>query len=298
MWCIMRSGLFTSMLTPFRGDAVDEPRFAALVERQVAAEVDGLVVCARPGEGPSLTSEERRRIVRIAVDAVRGRMPVIAATGTGSTQKTIELTRAAEGEGASAVIVVTPYYTRPTQDGIRRHYEAIARAGKLPVVIENAPERTSIELAPETIARLAEVEAIVGFVDETRNHLRRLENALACGDRIRRFVPGDLAYLLFGPRPHGCISVAANIAPAFYRHVWQSRSRMDGGEADDTLKRAAELCRALGDEPEAATVKYALSRLIADFDPGVRLPLVGPTEQRRNLIEGAIAALPELAAER
>jgi 4-hydroxy-tetrahydrodipicolinate synthase len=293
----MRGGFFTSMLTPFRGDHVDEPRFAALVERQAAAEVDGLVVCALPGEGPTLTEEERRRIVRIAVDAARGRMPVVAATGTGSTQKSIHLTRAAEEEGASAVIVVTPYYSRPTQEGLRRHYEAIARASSLPIVIENAPERTNVEMAPETIARLAEIEAIVGFVDETRSHLRRLENALACGNRIRKFASGDLACLFNGPRPHSCISVAANIAPAFYRRVWLSQAPMGGGETNDTLRRAAELCRALGDEPEAATAKYALSQLIADFDPTVRLPLVRPADPRLKLIRDAIAALPESARE-
>jgi len=195
------------------------------------------------------------------------------------------------------VIVVTPYYSRPTQEGLRRHYEAIARASSLPIVIENAPERTNVEIAPETIARLAEIEAIVGFVDETRSHLRRLENALACGNRIRKFASGDLACLFNGPRPHSCISVAANIAPAFYRRVWLSQAPMGGGETDDTLRRAAELCRALGDEPETATAKYALSQLIADFDPTVRLPLVRPADPRLKLIRDAIAALPESARE-
>jgi 4-hydroxy-tetrahydrodipicolinate synthase len=282
------------MITPFRQGVVDETCFAALVERQAEAGMDGLIVCALSGEGPSLPADERRRIVRIAVEAARGRMPVIAATGTSSTQKTIELTRAAAEEGASAAIVVTPYYTRPTQDGVCLHYTAIAREGGLPLIVENAPDRTNIEIAPETVARLADVEAIIGFVDETRNHVRRVENALACGTRIRRFVPGDLSYLLFGPRPHGCISVAANIAPEFFRYAWESRSRTDG-EPDHALEQAAGLCRALGDEPEAATVKYALSRLIADFDPEVRLPLVGPGDRRRDLIREAVAALPKLA---
>jgi len=207
-------GVIPALITPFRDGAVDEAAFVALVERQIAGGVHGVVPVGTTGETATLSHDEHRRVVELCVRTVKGRVPVIAGAGSNSTAEAIELVAHAKAVGADAALVVTPYYNRPSQEGLYRHYEAINNAVQLPVLVYNVPGRTSVDISNDTLVRLSKLPNIVGIKDATGDLTRASFQRIQCGDdwvMLSGDDPTALGYLAHGG--HGVISVTANVAP-------------------------------------------------------------------------------------
>src|SRR5579859_6570458 len=207
-------GSIPALITPLRNGAVDESAFRKLVSWQIAEGSHGLVPCGTTGESPTLSHEEHMRVVEICVDEANGRVPVIAGAGSNSTDEAIALTRHAKLVGADAVLSVTGYYNKPTQEGLYRHFAAIAEAVDIPILVYNIPARAVVDISVETMARLSKIANIVGVKDATANLARPSRERAACG-REWRLISGEdmtaLGYMAHGG--HGCISVTANVAP-------------------------------------------------------------------------------------
>ncbi|MGA0565107.1 dihydrodipicolinate synthase family protein [Ancylobacter sp. VNQ12] len=291
----MLSGVFVPLVTPFLGTGLDEDSFAHHIEMQLAAGVSGLITGGIVGEGPTLTPAESTRLIRLAVETAAGRVPIIAMTGTNGTATTIAATCAAHEAGASAALLVTPYYNKPTQAGLFAHFEAIARAVDLPLILGNAPRRTNVALAPETINRLGQLPSIFALVDESEDAGHQRALADACAERLWRVAPDCRTPFLPGLRPpRACICAAANIAPRLCVEIWRQRlagpaALLRNGVASlDILQHALDL------EPEPAGVKYAVSLLTPTFGPALRLPLTEPGPASAAAIRVAVAALARL----
>ena len=210
----MFRGVFPALVTPFRDGEVDEDAFVRLVERQIAGGVHGLVPVGTTGESATLSHDEHRRVVELCIRTAAGRVPVIAGAGSNATAEAIELVSHAKRVGADAALVVTPYYNRPSQEGLYAHFAAINEAVQLPVLLYNVPGRTSVDISNETVARLAKLPNIVGIKDATGDLARASQQRLACGEGWTMLSGNDdsaLGYLAHGG--HGCISVTANVAP-------------------------------------------------------------------------------------
>jgi 4-hydroxy-tetrahydrodipicolinate synthase len=250
-----------ALITPMRTDgSVDEKAFRDLVEWQIAEGTDGLIPCGTTGESPTLSHAEHMRVVELCIEAAKGRVPVIAGTGSNSTQEAIELTRHAKQVGADAALVVTPYYNKPTQEGLYLHFMAIAEAVDLPIVIYNIPPRSVIDMSVETMARLARHRNIVGVKDATANLARPLHTRRACGEDFWQLSGEDHTAVAFlGAGGHGCISVTANVAPRLCAEM--HRAWRDGriGEAIAIQDRLLPLHDALFCETSPGPVKYAAS---------------------------------------
>jgi 4-hydroxy-tetrahydrodipicolinate synthase len=279
-------GVFPALVTPFRDGAVDESAFVRLVERQIAGGVHGLVPVGTTGETSTLSHDEHRRVVELCVNTARGRIPVIAGAGSNSTEEAIELVRHAKAIGADAALVVTPYYNRPSQDGLYAHYAAINEAVQLPVLVYNVPSRTSVDISNDTLARLAKLPNIVGIKDATGDIPRASLQRLMCGEDwvlLSGDDPSALGYMAHGG--HGCISVTANVTPdqtaAFYDAV-MAGDWAGGLQHQDRLVR---LHRALFTDASPGPTKAALAHLGLCTDE-VRLPLTPASEaSRREVLE-------------
>lgn len=283
------SGVITALVTPFRGDGVDEKAFAALIERQVAAGVHGLVPVGTTGETATLSHEEHARVVSLCVEVVAGRIPVIAGAGSNATPEAIDLVRHAKAAGADGALVVTPYYNRPSQEGLYQHYAAIAEACDLPLLVYNVPSRTAGDIANDTLARLAKLPSIVGVKDATGDMARANLQRLACGPgwtMLSGDDPSGLGYMAHGG--HGCISVTANVAPKACARMYDAAMAGDFAAAlaiNDTL---ANLHRTLFLDASPAPTKYALERL-GLIAGGVRLPITPCAHSVRAEIDAAVA---------
>jgi 4-hydroxy-tetrahydrodipicolinate synthase len=281
-------GVITALATPFRDGAVDADAFAALVERQVAAGVDGVVPAGTTGEGAVLSHAEHLSLVSLCVEVVAGRAKVIAGAGSNDTEAAISLVRQAKRAGADGALVVTPYYNRPSQEGLYRHFEAINDAVDLPVVLYNVPSRTSVDLSNETAARLSALPNIVGIKDATgdlgRVSLMRLRVpesfALISGDD-----PSFLGYAAQG----GCgvISVTSNLAPEACVAQWRALQSGDWAGALAWQDQLIRLHKALFLDASPAPTKYALSRLNLCREE-LRLPLVPCSDAAKPEIEAAL----------
>jgi 4-hydroxy-tetrahydrodipicolinate synthase len=255
-------GVFTALATPFRDGAVDETALVALVERQIAAGVHGLVPAGTTGEGATLMPEEHRRVVALTVEVAAGRVPVIAGAGSNSTAEAIALATQAREAGADAALVVTPYYNRPSQEGLYRHFEAVAQAVDLPVVIYNVPSRTSVDIANDTLARLSGLPNIIGIKDATADLGRASLQRLVCGDEWTMLSgddPSALGYMAHGG--HGCISVTANVAPAPCAVFFNACLNGKWDEALALQDRLIRLHKALFLDASPAPTKFALAHL-------------------------------------
>jgi len=222
-------GSFTALVTPFKNGSVDEKAFRDIVDWQIAEGTSGLVPVGTTGESPTLTNEEHIRVVEIVVQQAKKRVPVIAGTGANSTKEAIELTLAAKAVGADATLQVTPYYNKPTQDGLYRHFKTIAEAAALPTIVYNVPGRTGCDLLPETIARLCDVPLVVGVKEATGNLQRAAQIIARVGDRMAMLSGDDATAMPFyAVGGHGCISVVSNVAPAGSRlsptSCWETSS--------------------------------------------------------------------------
>ena len=285
-------GSFTALATPFTPFGVDETAFASFVEWQIGAGTQGLVPCGTTGEGSTLTSTERDRLIRICVERASGCVPVIAGTGTNCTATTIEQTRAAKSAGADAALIVTPYYNRPTQEGLYRHYAAVASAVDLPLILYNVPARTGIDLEVGTIEQLTAIPSIIGVKDASGDPGRPRVTALAAGHGFMQFCgddAGSVAFNFAGGR--GCISVVANVAPALCRALQHACRVKDWAQARSIQNSLDPLIAALAREPNPGPIKQALSLLRPEFSREPRLPLVGVAPGTASAIEHALAGL-------
>jgi 4-hydroxy-tetrahydrodipicolinate synthase len=269
------SGYMPALPTPFDAEnRIDTVAFARLCELQIAAGATALVVCGTTGEAPTLTPGEQWQLVRCAVEAARGRVPVIAGAGSNSTAHAIELTQGAEAAGADAILSVVPYYNKPGQAGLYAHFAAVAAATELPVILYDVPSRTACGLADETVARLAELPNVCALKDATGDVTRpaRLRPLLESHFRL---LSGDdataMAFLLNGG--HGCISVTSNVAPGLCRSLFLACRQEQIGRAQRLANALGPLTAALFKETNPAPLKHALS-LFGLMSPRVRLPLV------------------------
>ncbi|MBB3310662.1 4-hydroxy-tetrahydrodipicolinate synthase [Rhizobium sp. BK196] len=282
-------GAITALVTPFHNGEVDGAALEALVEWQVLSGVDGLALCTAAGEGLSLSPQERRMVLDICVRTAADRIPVIAAAGTNCTESTIALIRDAEECGARAALVTVPYYSKPGQKGILHHFQQIAAASNLPVLIENAPARTASDLTVETLERLAELDAIVAIVDATGDIARFANMPPALRHRFR-FLSGHdgtaLSFHLAGG--DGIISAAANILPRLVTSLQQAAYGSYISAALALSDRLHLLLTALGSESDPARLKYAL-QVLRGTEADLRLPLVPAETESRSAIVAALS---------
>ena len=287
----MFKGVITALVTPFRGDVVDEEALRRLVDEQIRAGIDGFVPVGTTGESPTVSVEEHIRIIKIVVEETRKRVPVIAGTGANSTREAIELTREARAVGADGTLQVTPYYNRPTQDGLFRHFKAIADAAGLPIVVYNVPGRTGCDLLPETMARLCEVPLVVGIKEATGSAQRAAQIIARVGDRMVVLSGDDAtAFPLYALGAQGCISVVSNVAPADMAAMWDAAAAGNWNKARELHYRVFPLSEGLFIEANPIPVKAALAMMgkIADE---IRAPLYPMTGANREKVRKILADL-------
>lgn len=282
-------GSFPALITPMRNGSIDEAGFRRVIDWVIDEGSNGVVPVGTTGESPTLSHEEHKRVVEIAVDQVKGRVPVIAGTGSNSTAEAIDYTLHAEEAGASAALVVVPYYNKPTQDGLYSHFKAIADAVSLPILIYNVPSRTVANIALETVDRLAkDCPNIVGVKDATADLSRPSKQRLMTGERFIQLSGEDATALGFNAHGGvGCISVTANVAPRLCSEFQAATLRGDFAAAIRIQDRLMPLHSALFVETSPAPVKYAAS-LLGLCEPDVRLPLIQPSERTREIVRDAM----------
>lgn len=294
MQSLALSGTFTALVTPFSkdGESVDLEALDALVAAQLDGGVAGLVPCGTTGEAPTLSDDEQLAVIRRVVAAARGRVPVVAGTGSFSTKKTLSASKAALAAGADAVMVVMPYYNKPSQDGMREHVLAVARAVGAPVVLYNIPGRSVVDLATDTLARICDAAPnVVAIKDATGNVARCQETKARLGDRIAVFSGDDgLTVPMMAVGACGVISVTSNVRPAETSFVTQAMLAGDLASARRAHLGLLELHGSLFVEPNPAPAKAALA-LEGKMNDAVRLPLVAASEATRQRVAGALARL-------
>jgi 4-hydroxy-tetrahydrodipicolinate synthase len=266
-------GSLVAIITPFRNGKLDEKALGDLIEWQIASGTDGIVPCGTTGESATLTHEEHKRVVELTVEVVKRRVPVIAGTGSNSTDEAIEFTRHAKSAGADAALLISPYYNKPTQEGLYRHHKAIADAVDLPQVLYNIPGRTAVNMTPQTVARLAQLRNIVGIKEGAGSLQQVSEIVQLCGERFTVLSGDDaLTVPMLAVGAKGVITVTANVAPA------DMAALVDAWEAGDTAKartlhfKLYPLFQALFLETNPIPVKHALA-LMGKATADLRLPL-------------------------
>jgi 4-hydroxy-tetrahydrodipicolinate synthase len=281
-------GVFTALVTPFRDGGIDEPALHELIERQVDAGVDGVVPCGSTGEAATLSHEEHRRVVELTVAAVRGRVQVLAGTGSNSTRESIALTRHAREAGADGALLISPYYNKPTQEGIVAHYAAVAREGGLPILVYNIPGRTASNILPATMARLAELDGVVG-VKEACGDLAQISRVVAlCPDGFS-VLSGDDALILpvMAVGGRGVISTTSNVAPRAVVELVDAARRGELARARALHLGLLPLFDALFCETTPIPVKAALA-MQGLVDEELRLPLLPLSAASRERVRGAL----------
>lgn len=293
----MFHGSITALITPFKNGDIDWPAFDNLIEWQIENGTHGLVLCGTTGESPTLTSDEFKRIVERGVALVKKRIPVIAGTGSNATAKTIEQTQQALKAGADAALIVTPYYNKPTQEGLFAHYQAIAQTVPIPIIIYNIPGRCIVDMSVDTMARLSAFDNIIGVKDATADMGRVKQTRAAIGKPFCQLSGDDLTALAFLKEGgDGCISVVSNIAPAqaaAMQNEWQQGKHDAASLTNDML---VSLSQSLFVETSPSPVKYAASRLELCTDE-VRLPLVPASANARQTVDLAMAKAGLLTAD-
>jgi 4-hydroxy-tetrahydrodipicolinate synthase len=288
----MFQGSLTALITPMREDgSFDEQAYAAFIDWQIASGTEGLVPVGTTGESPTLSHAEHRRAVEIAVEVAARRVPVIAGAGSNSTAEAVSLAQHANRVGADAVMVVTPYYNKPSQQGLYLHFTTIADAAGLPVIIYNIPSRSVIDMSVETMARLARHRHIVGVKDATANLARPLHTRLACGREFIQLSGEDHTVLSFlAAGGHGCISVTANVAPRQVAEL--HRAWRDGRVADAIAMqdRLVPLHDSMFCESSPVPVKYGAS-LLGRTSPHCRLPLAPISDDAARRVREAMTGL-------
>ena len=267
-------GCLTAIVTPFKGGKVDFDGLAKLVDWQIEQGVDGIVAVGTTGESATLDVPEHVAVISAAVKAAKGRVPVVAGAGGNATSEALELTRASEDAGADALLHVTPYYNRPSQEGLFRHFEAIAKSTKLPIILYNVPSRTACDLLTDTVVRLADFDNIIGIKDATGNLVRGSELIAKVGDKIAVLSGDDgTAFPLYACGARGVISVVSNVAPRAMSDMWDAVKAGDWARAKQRHFELRALNQMLFFVPSPAPAKAALS-ILGRCSTDVRLPLV------------------------
>jgi 4-hydroxy-tetrahydrodipicolinate synthase len=270
-------GCLTALVTPFRDGKIDFDGLAKLVDWQIENGVDGIVAVGTTGESATLDVDEHVAVISAIVKAARGRVPVVAGAGGNATSEALALTRASESAGANALLHVTPYYNRPNQEGLFRHFEAVAKSTKLPIILYNVPTRTACDLLTETVARLMELDNIVGIKDATGNLVRGGELIARCGHKLTVLSGDDgTAFPLYALGARGVISVVSNVAPREMAEMWDAVVANDWARAKALHYKLRLLNHLLFVEPSPAPIKAALATL-GRCSTEVRLPLVPAT---------------------
>jgi len=281
-------GSIPALITPFRNGIVDERAFQALVERQVSEGSHALVPCGTTGESATLSMEEHIRVVELCVEAAAGRAPVIAGAGSNNTAHAIELAQRAKKAGADAILVVAPYYNKPSQDGLVAHFAAINDAADIPIVVYNVPARTVTDIGVETMGRLAKLSNVVGVKDATSDLARVARHRALCGERFIQLSGEDPSAIGFNAHGgKGCISVTANVAPKLCSQMQEASLRGDFERARAIDDKLAPLHKALFCEPSPAPAKYACA-LLGLCSEELRLPLTPCTEAGKAQVRAAM----------
>ena len=287
----MFSGVLTALVTPFRDGTIDEPALRELVEWQIGAGIDGLVPCGSTGEAATLSHPEHRRVVEIVVEAARGRVPVVAGTGSNNTREAVELTQHARDAGADAALLISPYYNKPTQEGIVLHYAEIARETGFPLVVYNIPGRTGSNLLPATLARLADLDHVVG-VKEACGDLAQIAEVIAQCPTDFAVLSGDdaLSLPLLALGGQGVISTSSNVAPSEMVALLRAFESGDLASAQRAHYALLPLFEALFCETNPIPVKAALA-LLGRCGPEIRLPLTPLSQAPREALQGVLKDL-------
>jgi 4-hydroxy-tetrahydrodipicolinate synthase len=276
------------LVTPFQNGTVDEKAFRALVVWQIDEGTNGLVPVGTTGESPTLSHDEHRQVVEWCVEEARGRVPVIAGAGSNSTREAIDLARHAEKAGADAVLVVTPYYNKPTQEGLYQHFKAVNDAIGIPIIIYNIPARSVIDMSVDTMKQLYELKNIAGVKDATASMARVSQQRAALGPEFTQFSGEDATALGFMAHGgHGCISVTSNVAPRLCAEFQSACSRGDYVAALRLQDKLMPLHQSLFIETNPAPAKYALS-VLGKCDDTVRLPMVVLSEKSKAAVRDAL----------
>jgi 4-hydroxy-tetrahydrodipicolinate synthase len=282
-------GSMTALVTPFKNGKVDEAAFRGHVDWQIAQGTHGLVPVGTTGESPTLSHAEHKSVVEWCINEAKGRVPVIAGAGSNNTNEAVELSRHAEKAGADAVLIVTPYYNKPNQEGLYQHYKAINDAIGIPIIIYNIPPRSIVDVSVDTMARLYELKNIVGVKDATGNIVRVSQQRQAMGPDFIQLSGEDATALAFNVHGgHGCISVSSNVAPKACADFQNASLSGDYAKALIYQDKLFPLHSALFVEPNPAGPKYALS-VLGRMSDEVRLPMVPTTEPTRAMIRKAMA---------
>lgn len=284
----MITGCLTALITPFRNGEIDLEALGKLVESQIAAGVHGLVPCGSTGESATLSHEEHITVVREVVRLARGRVPVIAGTGSNSTHEAVRLTRAAEESGAQAALLISPYYNRPTQDGIHRHYAAVAEATRLPILIYNIPARTASNILPETIVRLSRIPNVAGVKEASGSLAQTIEIAAGAGPDFAIYAGDDILTLpIMAAGGVGVISVTANLAPRRMVELTDALLAGDLARARTLLGGLLSLIQSTSLEVNPIPVKTAMAMMGQCHDE-FRLPLTPMTSENRTKLEAVL----------
>jgi len=287
----MFSGSITALITPFRDGKVDEKAFQEFVDWQIQEGSNGVVPVGTTGESPTLSHDEHKRVVQLCLEVAKGKVPVIAGAGSNATAEAIDLTRHAKEAGADAALIVTPYYNKPTQEGLYRHYEAIATAVDIPIVIYNIPGRSIVDMSVETMERLAKLPNIVGVKDATADLARPLATRTRIGADFCQLSGEDATIGAFlGQGGHGCISVTSNVAPRLCSDLHKAWRERDYDGFAEIRDRLMPLHTALFCEASPGPVKYAAS-LLGKCGAETRLPLAPIAESSCAQVDAAMRSV-------
>lgn len=292
----MFQGSYTALITPFRNGAIDEEAFARIVDWQLSEGTHGLVPVGTTGESPTLSHEEHKRVVELAIKTSAGRAKVIAGAGSNSTSEAVDFARHAEKAGADGLLVVTPYYNKPTQEGLYQHFKAVNDAVGIPIIIYNIPGRSIVDMSVATMARLYELKNIAGVKDATANLARVSQQRAAMGPDFIQLSGEDATALGFMAHGgHGCISVTSNVAPRLCAQFQEACLAGDYAKALSLQDRLMPLHDTLFLETNPSPAKYALQKLGLCLSEA-RLPLVPLQEQTKAAVDAALAKVGLLTA--
>lgn len=287
----MFKGIHTAIITPFNNDIVDYDAFAKIIEHQISGGVAGIVPCGTTGESPTLSHDEHKEVIKKAIDIANGRLNIIAGTGSNSTQESIELTQDAEQVGADAALLVTPYYNKPTQEGLYLHFKKIHDETRIPLILYNIPGRSVIDLKNDTLARLFELERIIGIKDATGDLNRPLELNKVVKKEIAHFSGEDGNALdFYQTNGNGLISVTSNIFPSLVTKVYNDWKAGNIDEARKTQELLSEINKILFIETNPIPIKFAMAYK-GFCSNEIRLPLTSPSKEAQDKIINAINTL-------
>lgn len=284
----MINGSITALVTPFKDGVVDETAFGDFIEWQIESGIHGLVPCGTTGETATLTDAEHRRVIELCVEAANGRVPVIAGAGSNETRMSIAYAQKAKDVGADAALVVTPYYNKPSQEGIYQHFKAISEAVDIPIVVYNIPGRSVVDINNDTMGRLAKLPTVIGCKDATGDITRVAGLIERCGEDFIQLSgddPSSLGHAAHGGK--GCISVGSNVAPAIYAEFHNLIMAKDFVGAQAINQKLHRLHQDLFLDPSPAPAKHALN-LMGKMGPHVRLPITLCREETKDAVRSAM----------